>query len=124
MNKGSNKQIGKFGEDIIEKYLKKQGYKILEKNYRYSRLAEIDIIAKEKDTIVFVEVKTRSDLSFGHPFEAISKTKLQHIFQAGLFYLQNTKEKHKNYRIDVVAVVGKPEEKSPKIEHLKNVSLN
>lgn len=124
MNKASNKQIGKLGEEFAEKYLKKQGYKILEKNYRYSRFAEIDIVAKDKDTIVFVEVKTRSDLTFGHPFEAINKTKLQHIFQAGLFYLQNTKEKHKNYRIDIVAVVGKSEESSPKIEHLKNVCLN
>lgn len=124
MNKSFNKQIGKFGEEIAEKYLKKQRYKILEKNYHYSKYAEIDIIAKEKDTIVFVEVKTRSDLSFGHPFEAINKAKLQHIFQAGLFYLQNTNEKYKNYRIDVVAIIGKPEEKSPKIEHLKNVCLN
>jgi len=124
MNKNCNKQIGRFGEDIAEKYLKKQGYKILEKNYRYSRLAEIDIVAKEKDTIVFVEVKTRSDLTFGHPFESINQSKLQHIFQAGLFYLQNTKEKHKGYRIDIVAIIGRPDEKTPKIEHLKNVCLN
>ena len=124
MNKTFNKTLGAFGESEAEKYLKKNGYKILEKNYRYSRLAEIDIIAKDKDTIVFVEVKTRSNLKFGHPFEAINKTKLQHIFQAGLFYLQNTKEKYKNYRIDIVAIIKETNEKTQKIEHLKDVNLN
>jgi len=124
MIKITNKTKGKIGEETAEKHLKKLGYKILEKNFRYSRLAEIDIIAKDKDTIVFVEVKTRSNLDFGHPFEAINKTKIKHIFQAGLFYLQNTKEKYKNYRIDVVAIVGINDEKTQKIEHLKNVNLN
>ena len=124
MNKTNNKIKGQIGEDLAEKHLKTQGYKILEKNYRYSRIAEIDIIAKDKDTIVFIEVKTRSNLNFGHPFEAISKTKLQHIYQTGLFYLQNTKEKYKNYRIDIIGITIKSDEKTPKIEHIKNVNLN
>lgn len=123
-NKKSNKQIGKFGEETAAKFLQKSGYKILECNYRYSRLCEIDIIAKEKDTIVFVEVKTRTSTAFGHPFEAVNKTKLLNVYKAGLFYLQNTQEKHKNYRIDVISVIGNVNDKSPKIEHLKNINLN
>ena len=124
MNKQSNKIIGVQGENQAEQYLKKQGYKILEKNYRYSRYAEIDIIAKDKDTIVFVEVKTRSGLNFGHPFEAINSTKLQNILHAGLYYLKNTQEKYKKYRIDIIGITKILDNQPCKIEHLKDVSLN
>ena len=120
-NKNHNKTIGKKGEDTACEYLKKQGYKILERNFRYSRLSEIDIIAKEKDTIVFVEVKTRTSTTYGHPFEAISHNKLNNIFQAALKYLQTTTETHKNHRIDIISVLGKD---NVQIEHLKNISLN
>lgn len=120
-SKSSNKIIGRLGEERAQKFLKKMGWKILETNYRYSRFAEIDIIAKDKDIIVFIEVKTRSTTNFGHPFEAISKSKLQNIFKAGLAYLQTTKETYKSYRIDVVSVIGK---ENPKVEHLKNISIN
>ncbi len=119
--KKTNKSIGNFGEKTACDFLKKQGYKIIETNYHYSKLAEIDIIAKNKNTIVFVEVKTRSTTNFGHPFEAINYNKLQKILQAGLYYLQNTKEKYTDYRIDIVSILGT---ENPKIEHLKNVSLN
>ena len=124
MNKTNNKTKGQLGENLAEKYLKKQCYKILEKNYRYSRIAEIDIIAKDKDTIVFVEVKTRTNLNFGHPFEAINKTTLQHLYQTGLIYLQNTKEKYKTYRIDIIGITTNSDEKTPKFEHIKNINLN
>jgi putative endonuclease len=119
--KKTNKSIGNFGEKTACDFLKKQGYKIIETNYHYSKLAEIDIIAKEKNTIIFVEVKTRSTTNFGHPFEAINYNKLQKILQAGLYYLQNTKEKYTDYRIDIISILGT---ENPKIEHLKNVSLN
>lgn len=119
--KSSNKIIGQFGEEHAQNFLKKMGWKILATNYHYSRFAEIDIIAKDKDVIVFVEVKTRSTTAFGHPFEAVSKSKLQNIFKAGLAYLQTTKESYKSYRIDIISVIGK---ENPKVEHLKNISMN
>lgn len=119
--KSSNKVTGQLGEEHAKNFLKKMGWKILDTNYHYSRFAEIDIIAKEGDVIVFVEVKTRSTTAFGHPFEAISKSKLNNIFKAGLAYLQTTKESYKCYRIDVISVIGK---ENPNIEHLKNVSMN
>lgn len=120
-DKKNNKITGQKGEAIACEYLKKSGYKILATNFRYSRLSEIDIVAKEKDTIVFVEVKTRSTTAFGHPYEAINKQKLSHIFQAGLYYLKTSGEKFKNYRIDIISVL---EPDNPRIEHLKNISLN
>lgn len=117
----SNKKTGQYGEDEATKFLQKQGYKILERNFRYSRLAEIDIVAKDEDTIVFVEVKTRKTLNCGHPFEAVDYKKLEHIYKAGLAYLKTTEEEYKNFRIDIISVLGV---QNPKIEHLKDVSLN
>lgn len=116
-----NKLLGKKGENLASDYLKKLGYQILETNFRYSKISEIDIIAKDKDTLVFVEVKTRSSTKCGHPTEAINQTKLNHIFKAGLAYMQQSKKKYTNYRIDAISIIG---EKDPTIEHLKNISLN
>ncbi len=116
----SNREKGRFGEEIAAKYLENSGFQVLERNFHYSKYSEIDIIAKEKDELVFVEVKTRSTTDFGHPFESISRKKLENIFKAAQFYMQNTKEKYKRFRIDVVSVIGM---KDPKIEHLKDISL-
>ena len=113
------KQTGKTGEDIAEQYLVKNGYKILERNIHFSRNCEIDIIAKDKDTVVFIEVKTRKSLGCGHPFEAINKTKLQKIIYGVLSY--TTKNNINKYRIDAIAVIGTS---NPQIEHLKNISIS
>ena len=119
--KNINKQIGVNGEHIACEYLKKLGWKILEKNFRYSKYAEIDIIAKESNTIVFIEVKTRTTSNFGHPFEAINTKKINNIYKATLSYLQSTQERYEDYRIDIISILGNP---NPKIEHIKNISLN
>lgn len=116
-----NKILGAQGEQIAAQFLEKEGYKILERNFRYSRFSEIDIIAKDNDTIVFVEVKTRSTTNFGHPFEAVNHKKLINIFKAGLAFLKNTKEHYKRYRIDIISVL---KSEPPVVEHLKDVSLN
>lgn len=120
MYKLSNKEKGQFGEELAVKYLENCGYKILERNFHYSRYSEIDIIAKEKDALVFVEVKMRTTTDFGHPYEAISRKKMENIFQAAQFFMQSTKEKYKTYRIDVISVIGL---NNSKIEHLKNISF-
>ena len=113
----TNKTLGKNGEDIAKTYLEKKGYKILETNKRFSKLCEIDIIAQDKDILVFIEVKTRKTDICGHPFEAITKTKYNHIKQGLYLYLQEHKE-YKKYRIDAISILIKPE---LKIEHLKNI---
>lgn len=109
--------IGKNGESIARTYLEKQGYKILEMNKRFSRLCEIDIIALDKETVVFCEVKTRKTNICGSPFEAITKTKYENI-KKGIFYYRQENPQYKRFRIDAVAIVLKPE---LKIEHLKNI---
>ena len=113
----SNLSIGKNGEEIAKTYLEKQGYKILEQNKRFSRFCEIDIIALDNNTLVFVEVKTRKTDFCGHPMEAITKTKYAHIKQ-GLFIYLKENPQYKKYRIDAISILLKPE---LKIEHLKNI---
>ena len=114
-----NKQLGQNGEDIAEKFLIKQGYKILERNRHFSRYCEIDIIAQDKDTLVFVEVKTRKTDICGHPLEAITKTKYKNIRTGLSLYLQENPN-YKKYRIDVVSILLKPK---LEIKHLKNLYL-
>ncbi len=114
----NNRKFGDAGEDLASRYLQKQGYEILERNKHYSRFCEIDIIAKDKNTTVFVEVKTRKTDAFGSPLEAITQSKYANIKKGVQFYLAENKVK--NYRIDVVGITLKPE---IKIEHLKNIQI-
>jgi putative endonuclease len=116
-----NKVIGNSGEIIARDYLISLGYEILENNWHFSKNSEVDIIAKDKNTLVFVEVKTRSSLNYGHPLEAISQKKIQKIHMAAMAYLEQTKIKYDNYRIDVISIVGL---KDSEIEHLKNIGLD
>ena len=97
--------LGKKGEAFAVKYLKKKGYKIKETNY-LTPLGEIDIIATEGGTIVFVEVKTRSDMSFGFPFEAVNRRKQAQIIKSAHYYMLEKKIKEKPLRIDVVSIVA------------------
>ena len=71
----NNREFGNKGEDLACEYLIKNGYEILERNKHFSKLCEIDIIAKFKNKIVFIEVKTRKTDAFGTPMEAITKSK-------------------------------------------------
>jgi len=101
----SNKRInlGKKGEDISVKFLKKQGYKIMERNYRCS-LGEIDIVAKDKNILCFVEVKTRKTKEYGLPEEAIDGHKQKKLAKVALAYLKEKKIYKQDLRFDVVSV--------------------
>lgn len=114
----NNAEKGRIGENFAAEYLEKQGCKIIERNWHYSKNAEIDIIAVENNTLIFVEVKTRTTLNFGHPFESINYAKIQKIRKAILGYLSQSKTKYKSYRFDGIAVIGL---KNPQIEHIKNL---
>lgn len=112
-----NIYLGREGEDLALGFLKKEGYRILAKNYR-SRLGEIDIVARDKDTICFVEVKTRQFLESGEPLEAVNALKQRKISKTALGYL---KEKHlldRKARFDVVAVTYS--ENKPCLNLIKN----
>jgi putative endonuclease len=98
-------QFGRKSEAIAAGQLKKQGYRILELNYR-TKLGEIDIIAKDRDTIVFVEVKARKSNSFGNPKFAVTFQKQKKISMIALYYLKSTKQSNAKARFDVVSIVS------------------
>lgn len=110
-------QFGRKSESLAAKFLKKQGYKIIEQNYR-TKLGEIDIIAKDKDTLVFVEVKARSSNHIAYPKWAITPAKQRKISMVALYYLKITKQNNVKARFDVVAI-SYPKD-NPNIEIIKN----
>jgi putative endonuclease len=101
----SRQEEGREGEERAEKTLKKEGYTILEKNFR-TRFGEIDIIAEEKGCLVFVEVKKRNTPTFGDPFHAINRRKRQHLIKSALFYMKSHNEFDRSVRFDVVGIDG------------------
>ncbi|MBO5408138.1 MAG: YraN family protein [Clostridia bacterium] len=78
--------IGKLGEQKAKNYLKRRGYQILDSNYR-TKAGEIDLIVKDQDCLVFVEVKTRTSEEYGTPAEAVSFYKQQHMLKSAQYYL-------------------------------------
>ena len=110
-------QFGSNSESLATWYLKKSGYKILEQNYR-TPLGEIDIIAKEKKTIVFVEVKSRRSNRYGNPKWAVTTRKQRKISMVALQYLKSTRQMDNRARFDVVTVISNQDE--PQIEIVKN----
>ncbi|NLJ88166.1 MAG: YraN family protein [Epulopiscium sp.] len=98
--------IGDWGEDIALEFLKKQGVKIIEKNFS-CKIGEIDIIAEEDDYLLFIEVKYRSDLSYGYPREAVTYYKQRTISKVALWYLKKYNLWHRSCRFDVLEILGK-----------------
>ena len=90
------------------RFLKKKGYRIIEKNY-VCRMGEMDIIAKEKDTLVFVEVKTRTSMTFGPPQLAVNLTKQMQLSKVALYFLKEKELEDVKARFDVVAILLRPE---------------
>ncbi|MBF0520470.1 MAG: YraN family protein [Nitrospirae bacterium] len=111
-----NLETGKLGEALAEKFLKKSGYKILERNYR-NKVGEIDIIAKEGDCIVFVEVKTRQGDTFGMPVEAVNAAKRRKIKSTALMYMKTFKTEPM-VRFDVISVMIN--DRQNQIQHIKD----
>lgn len=119
----TNKTIGKYGEQLAKDFLIKKGFEILDMNFHYSKLAEIDIIAKKDNIIHFIEVKTRSTELFGNPLEAVNKSKLKQIYMCANYYLQNSKKHYKNMQIDVIGIMLL-KNSNYKIDFIENVSYN
>jgi putative endonuclease len=101
---GQNKILGAFGEDLASKYLEDNGYKVLERNFS-CRAGEIDIIALDVDTVVFIEVKTRTSERFGMPSEAVSPTKQKKLVKTALYYMQCRKLFDYMCRFDVIEII-------------------
>ena len=108
---------GRTGEDLAVCYLESHGYTIVERNYRM-RIGEIDIIARDGECLVFVEVKTRRSSRFGSPFDAVDFRKQQQVSRVALAFMTQNRCGEMPVRFDVIGV--HLEKQSPRIELIKN----
>jgi len=107
---------GKASEIIASNFLKAKGYKILATNYK-NKIGEIDVIAKDKKTLVFVEVKARNSKAFGHPLEAIDEQKQWKIRRVAELFLITKHLTGTPCRFDAISILGWED---PEIEHIEN----
>ena len=111
-----NQRIGKWGEQAAAAFLLQRGYVIVAQNFR-TPYGEIDVIARQGDVTIFIEVKTRTSNTMGLPEESITPRKRQHMISAAEYYAAETAIDH--WQIDVIAVEGKAG-LEPKITHFEN----
>ena len=120
MIKKYKQRLGKSGEDLAVDFLKKKNFEILERNYRFGH-KEIDIIGKDKNTVVFIEVKTGRSKIFGSPLEWVNLRKQKRMVEVAQDYIQKNNFTDFDFRFDVVAITiekGKRE-----IEHIENAFI-
>ena len=113
------RDTGILGEKLAKDFLKKRGYRIWETNYRCPE-GEIDIVAKHKDYLVFIEVRTKKSLEFGSPEESITPAKMGKLRAVAAYYQQNHENLPLLWRIDVVAVELNQRGKLSRIELIEN----
>ena len=116
----AHNELGRWGEDMAVVQLEQEGFTIVERDWKSGR-RDIDIIALDGDTVVFVEVKTRRNRLFGEPEEAIDWHKQQNLMLAINHYVKQ-KRIRQEFRFDVVSVIGIPGS-TPEINHIKDVAL-
>jgi putative endonuclease len=111
--------LGDRGESVAEAFLKKLKYKLLARGSS-NKLGELDLVAMDRQTIVFVEVKTRRSSSAGHPAEAVDQRKQAKLTRLALAYLKRHRLLGRSSRFDVIAITWPDDNEAPKIEHIKN----
>ncbi len=112
-------ELGKLGEETAALFLQSAGYIILSRNWRCTE-GEIDLVVQMGPAVVFVEVKTRSSIRFGHPFEAITVPKLARMRRLAAAWCVQAERWPRQIRLDVIAVIA-PAGRKPVIEHLVGV---
>lgn len=110
---------GLWGEREAELFLVAKGYRILSRRFRVTLRDEVDLVARDGEVLVFVEVKTRKTESYGRPLSAVDRKKRHVMSRAAVRYLQRL-NKPVNFRFDVVEVIGSRENGNPKIRHIEN----
>ncbi|MBC9928034.1 MULTISPECIES: YraN family protein [unclassified Leucobacter] len=115
-----SRALGDHGEELAASYLEERGYQILARNWRIAR-GELDLVALDGDTIVAVEVKTRSGTGYGHPLEAITLQKAQRLRRLLLSWVRAEYPAAHALRIDAIGITVRPGER-PRIDHLEGIS--
>ncbi len=113
------RDTGALGEKLAKDFLEKKGYRILETNYRCPE-GEIDIVARQKDSLVFIEVRTKTSREFGSPEESITPTKMKRLRATAAHFQQTHDNLPPLCRIDVVAIELNRERKPTRIELIEN----
>jgi len=113
------RQFGNWGERAAEYFLRQKGYLVLEKNFR-TRYGEIDLICQKGGRFIFVEVKTRRSCWFGTPEESVTRKKQRHLIAAAQIYLSSHHISGIDWQIDVIAILGGPDDEKITIRHLQN----
>lgn len=113
-------RTGRWGEREAEQFLKQAGFRILGRRVRVGRRDELDLIAREKDCLVFVEVKTRGSEDFGSPASAVDRKKRHAVSRAAMRYMLKLKKKPDYFRFDIVEVVGRRDEGAPVVRHIRS----
>lgn len=116
----NNREYGTLGEEAAVAYLTRHGYKVLYQNFRVGRLGEIDIIGKDKETLCFIEVKTRSSNVFGTPAQALSRRKQATIIRLAQVYMKNNRCQDAPVRFDVIELMMDRTGKIKDIQLIKN----
>ena len=120
--KKRNLEVGEMGENVAEDFLREEGYKILDKNYR-TKYFEIDIIAKKKDVLHFVEVRTKTNEKFGSPEETIDYKKKEKLLRSAKAYTTFNDCKGK-YQVDVICIVLDGLGNVDRLNYYQNIDLN
>ena len=113
------KEVGAIGEKLAADFLKRRGYKIIQRNFR-CREGEIDIIAQKGECLVFVEVRTKKNTAFGTPEESVTLSKREKLISLANAYLQAYDKPPQSWRIDVIAVELTPDNRVSRLEHIEN----
>lgn len=116
------KDIGKKGELIAASYLEKKGYEIIDMNYT-TRYGELDLVALERDCVVFVEVKTRKFNTYGLPEDNVTVQKLSKIEKAALVWLQSHPESPDDWRVDVISIIIGSDGNAQDVQHFIQANL-
>ncbi len=111
---------GAWGEELAARLLKKKGYSLLGRRLRIGRRDEFDLLARDGNQLVFVEVKTRANQNFGRPMAAVDKAKRRHLSRAAVRYLKALKKTPPSFRFDVIEVIGVEGDQQPQINHIQN----
>jgi len=124
LNRGSSscptrREVGALGEKLAVDLLKGLGYRVLQTNFR-CRQGEIDIIARQGDCLVFVEVRTKKNTDYGTPEESVTSLKRDKLVSLANIYLQTLEDPPPSWRIDVVAVELNPDNGISRLEHIEN----
>ena len=119
--KTKNLETGRLGETIAKKYLQAKGYDIIAQNYK-TKYAEIDLIARHKGILVFVEVRTKIKEQFGTPEESVNRNKMNKLIKNAQSYAA-MKDYDREYRIDLICVVLDENKKVKRTSHYQNITL-